>query len=263
MFVVAVVSCKGGVGCTTLTASIATVLAQRRYNVLAVDFDPQNCLCMPLSHGGPSADGLVQRVVSGEPWQDAACRNSDRVYFLPFGQVGEAARRSFENLLETEPDWLADRLGEINLGPNTIVLVDCAKGPCVFMRQALRAAHFVLTVVLSDAASYLTIPTNETLITDYTAGSRHFMGSAYVINQANATRPLRKDLLALLRSQLRNRLVPYPVHQDEAVAEALAGEMSVPVYAPQSQAAHDLQGLTDWLLSCRAGLFGGGPDAAA
>ncbi|MDQ3267629.1 MAG: AAA family ATPase, partial [Pseudomonadota bacterium] len=44
MFKIAIVSAAGGVGRSTLTASLATLLAQRAIAVLALDFDPQNLL---------------------------------------------------------------------------------------------------------------------------------------------------------------------------------------------------------------------------
>ncbi len=251
MFTLAMVSCKGGVGCTTLAASLATVLTQRNYKVLTVDFDPQNTLCMHLSHAGPSEDGFVRRLAQGDAWEAAALQNADGVYFLPFGQVDETGRRRVEQMLAEQPDWLQQRIDDIDWGPESIAIIDSAKGPCVYTQQAVRAAHFALNVVLSDAASYMTIPVSETVLEDYSRGARHFCGSAYVINQANATRTLRKDILASLAQQLGKRLVPCPIHQDEAVAEALAAARCVSSYAPQSQAAHDIQGLADWVLACR------------
>ena len=44
MFVIAVVSAKGGVGKTTLSANLGVGIAQRGYPVLIVDLDPQNAM---------------------------------------------------------------------------------------------------------------------------------------------------------------------------------------------------------------------------
>ena len=51
----------------------------------------------------------------------------------------------------------------------------------------------------------------------------------------------------MLQQRLGKRLAA-PVHQDESVSDALAQSMTVLQHAPFSQAAHDFQGLADWLL---------------
>lgn len=61
----------------------------------------------------------------------------------------------------------------------------------------------------------------------------------YVFNQIEPRRRLCRDVLALAHEVLGETLFG-TVHHDEAVAEAVACQMTVLDYAPDSVAAHDM-----------------------
>lgn len=249
MVIVAIASAKGGVGSTTITASLATILGKRGHPVLALDFDPQNALRLHLGLESGERDGFARRAASGPDWYEAAFCNSDGVNFLPFGEMSSDELRTFENRLMPDTAWLAQRLEEIDFPHDGIVLIDAGRGPSAYLRQALAAADFTLAVLLPDAASYLTIPAMERLHAESMVGQPPRGDAlAYVLNQVDATRPLQADVLLMMRERLGQRLAPYPVHRDEAVPEAFASEISVTDYAAYGQAARDLQGLASWLL---------------
>lgn len=249
MVIVAIASAKGGVGRTTITASLATILGKRGHPVLALDFDPQNALRLHLGLESGEQDGFARRSVSGHDWGEAAFCNSDGVNFLPFGEMSAEERPVFEDLLRHDSAWLTQRLAQIDFPHDGIVLIDTERGPSEYFRQALAAADFTLAVLLPDAASYLTIPAMERLHAEYLAGRQpRDAALGYMLNQVDATRPLQADILLMMRARLGERLAPYPVHRDETVAEAFAAETSVPDYAAYGQAARDLQGLATWLV---------------
>lgn len=249
MFVFAFPSSKGGVGRTSLVASLATILALRSINVLVIECDPQNNLSIHLGLSAAPEQGWAPSLLRGAPWSESALLNSDGVHFLPFGRLGNDDSTALERHLQAQPAWLAEALQTLDFGIETIVLIDSAVAPTVYARQALRAANFLLPVLLCEPASYITLPAFEAFRTQYSKDNFLLTGHAYIVNQVNATRPMRREVLALLSRTLHSRLLPVPIHQDDSVAEALAYEMTVPVFAPQSQAAHDLQGLADWLLT--------------
>ena len=70
----------------------------------------------------------------------------------------------------------------------------------------------------------------------------------FVVNAFDPQRPLQQDLLLLLRDRLGARLLQEVVHRDTAIADAQARNRALPVDAPYSQAAEDLQQLCTRLL---------------
>lgn len=249
MFVLACSSYKGGVGRTSLVASLATIFALRGINVLVVELDPQNIMGVHLGLKLSPVDGLAPRLLANQHGSESALRNSDGVIFLPFGSLTPLAQTQLQERLSETPDYLANFLTALDFGPDTIVLIDSAVAPTIYAQQALRAANFVLQVVLCDPASYNSLPAMDAFRAHHAHHSSQSIGHVYLVNQVNATRPMRRELLALFKQTLQNRLLPIPIHQDDAVAEALLAAMTIPVHAPHSQAAHDLQGVADWLLA--------------
>jgi len=69
----------------------------------------------------------------------------------------------------------------------------------------------------------------------------------YVATRLQPARQLHVDIVALLQAMLGQAMLPYHVHDDSSVAEALARSESFCRSTPHSQAAHDMNGLASWL----------------
>ena len=246
MKIIAVVSAKGGVGKTTLSANLAEALAIAGEHVLAVDLDPQNALRLHFGMPPHEVSGHARATLAGEAWQQSMYRGRSRVVLMPFGSLNEADRSAFEAHLITHPGWLRTQLGTLGLGRDDVVVIDTPPGPSPYMRQALSCAQLCVMVSLPDAASYATMPLMEDLIRTYCEGRPDYLGHVLVINQVDVSRQLGKDVVQVLRAQLGERVLGV-IHQDQAVAEALAYDRSVLEYNPHSQATHDLQRCAAWL----------------
>ena len=70
----------------------------------------------------------------------------------------------------------------------------------------------------------------------------------YLVNQYDQRQPLSVDVVRLLRQALGTRLVPILISQDEGVREALALQKTYLQYDPHSQASHDTDQLSKWLI---------------
>ncbi|PFH30101.1 cellulose biosynthesis protein BcsQ [Burkholderia sp. JKS000303] len=245
MKIVAIASAKGGVGKTTLAANLAAVMAaSRRRRVSVVDLDPQNALklhfCVPLE----MKEGIADAALNGLSWPAMVI---DGMTVMPFGVLSEADQRRFERLLDRDPLWLARGLAALGLGDDDIVIVDTPPGSSVYMRAALTTAHFVLNVVLADAASYASIPQMRRMLDAYAMTRADFVGDGYVVNQVDQSRELGRDVLRVLYDSLGATRFGGVIHTDEAVAESLACRTTVSRYDPRSQAAADLNACCAWL----------------
>lgn len=246
MVVISVVSAKGGVGKTTLSACLAMGLAASR-DVLAVDLDPQNALKLHLGVHASEIDGAGRATLEERSWQSAIYRGGKgRPSVLPYGNLNETDRDALEAHLSSHPDWLTLGLRSLGLGPQSVVVIDTPPGPSLYQQQALRASHFTLVVIHADAASYATIASMETILDRYCLGRSGFIGSVYLLNSVSAASALSRDVVRVVRSELGDRVVPVVVHQDEAVREALAFDQPVLHYAPHGEASRDIQHVVRW-----------------
>ncbi len=245
MKVVAIVSAKGGVGKTTLTANLATALSRSiTAPVLAVDLDPQNALGLHLGMSPHELRGLSRSALANQPLVQACLPCTPTLHLLPYGALDESDRAKLEAAMEQNPLWLTTHLQTLDLPPDAVVFLDTPPGPSVYLRQALRTADVVVVVVLSDAASYATLPLIQRLVNTYYQPQGDFTDTLYVLNQVHSGKNLSKDITSVMRENLSHRLIG-TIHDDEAVCEALAYDTNALDYAPYSQATADFMGCAE------------------
>lgn len=243
MFVVSLVSLNGGVGRTTLVAQLASLLAKRGQSVLALDADPQNQLAAQLGLMAASAEvpgwGGQTLTAPGRDWAAIGQRNSDGVLFVPFGTLDAGQWATLENLLRVDSSYLSRQLAALDLGAETLVLIDAARLPSSAAAQALHAADLALWVAVADPACQFSWQRNAALANGETRRGH------LLINRFDATRPVQADVLELFRAGARP--IPYLVHRDEAMPASFAANLCLADYAPDCQAMHDLHGVAHWL----------------
>lgn len=249
MSVIGIVSMKGGVGKTSVTANLAAAMAAALgpSRVSVVDLDPQNALHWHFGLNGGSSSGVCEQSLADAPWMDAMLPSEFNVACLPYGEVNETQRESFESLLAAQTDWVGNQIALAGLSDDAVVLIDTPPGPSVYLKQVLHCADLVLVVQLADAGSYATLPAMEAYLYSLARTPAPFK-CAYVLNQIDRSDPLNRDVADLLSHQFGDRLAPIRIHRDEAVGEALAFQQPALVYAPHGQASHDLACLAQWAI---------------
>ena len=249
MSVIGVVSMKGGVGKTSITANLATAIASKLGpgRVCVVDLDPQNALHWHFGLETSESSGVCKQSLRDGDWSEAVSASEFGVDCLPYGDANESDRVAFEALLAKKPDFMGACLKRAGLGNDAVVLIDTPPGPSVYLRQVFACADLVLIVLLADAASYATIPAMESWLDDPLVAHPP-RGCLYVLNQVDSREPLNRDVTELLHQELDVRLAPIRIHYDEAVSEALAFQQPVLVYDPHGQASHDLARLATWAI---------------
>ena len=242
MDVICVISGKGGVGKSTLTANIAEALQQAGKRVLAIDLDPQNNLRLHLGMDVKDSAGLVR-----EGLQPGAVFTSPAgVHFLPFGQASAEDLHEFASFLRRHPHWLSAGLRALEPLDFDYVLLDTPPGPTPYLQQALQAANRALAVVL--AASYATVAQITGLVERHTAGNPRFEGMHVVLNQMPLKGQLAHHVREALAADPSVRLAPVTIHRDPRVGMALANQQTLVSYTPTAMVTADIQYLIDWLL---------------
>lgn len=263
MKTIAIVAPVGGAGRSTVTAALASLLAGRGHAVLALECDPRNLLGLHFGLREPVERGLVDAALrpSASDWAAAALRSDDDVLLLPWGQAdgvhgsadrndgganadadadADAEAAATRCLLE-RPHWLRTLLAQVDLPDDGIVLVDTPAWPAPHAAQALAAADLALVLAPPEPEVCATLPRLQHAL------ERIALPYRVVATRVQPARQLHGDVLALLRTRLRERLLPYQVHLDHGLPEALARGENFCRAMPHSQAAHDLQGIAAWL----------------
>jgi cellulose synthase operon protein YhjQ len=253
MTVISIISMKGGVGKTSITANLACALKEylkqhaSALNVAAIDLDPQNALQWHFGFVEHESAGMCQLAADGKSLSEARLKGDKDIACYPFGFADEPTRVDFESLLKENPDWLKQQIDSLAASKDTIFLIDTPPGPSPYLTQAISAADLAIVVLHADGASYATCPAMETAFEEMIP-LNPYLKSVYLLNQIDPTDALSTDIQLMLRQRLADRLIPVQISSDEAVREALAFQQSVMVYDANSLASHDFVQLAHWTL---------------
>jgi cellulose synthase operon protein YhjQ len=239
--VLAVFSVAGGVGKTTLVATLGRALAAYGERVLLAETASFGLL--PLYFGSREFKPGVVRIFSppsASPDAPVHAVNLDPGQFS----------------LETgEHDRFLEALLHKAHGSNRI-LVDISTASDVTMRRLLPLTPTVLVPILPDMNSVISLNLVETGLANQNVSGRPRIEPAYLLNHFDESLPLHADVRETLRQKLGSRLLPFVIHRSPNVSEALAEGMTVMDYAPDSAAAEDYLLLAGWLRSVSAGASG-------
>lgn len=217
---------KGGTGTTSIIANIATLLAQSKHNVLCIDLDPKNELCLHLGHDWHSQIGWTNKInENNTSWMDVAFVNEDNVKYIPFGSE-PASSFSINTLLNQSK--------RLSVEDNTWLLLDVPSFISVD-ELPLNDNDIVINIVTCDPSCYSQIKKGSFGKNTY-----------FLINRFNASNPLELDIYQIWRANL-SQLAPFFMHFDSAVPEALAAKNVLINCSPLSVVKEDFHALASWL----------------
>ena len=234
--VLAVFSLAGGVGKTSMVATLGRALSSIGEKVLLADTTSHGLL--PYYFGASELRPGVVRTFSPPSGSTDA-----PIYLVSYDLDGRSDREAQETF--------SRELGSSASGTNR-VLLDLNAGSGWMIRRLPGMLPTVLVPVAPDMNSVISLQAVE----KYFAGASDSEGVAiqpyYILNQFDASLPLHLDVREVLRRQLGERLLPFVIRRAPAVSEALAEGMTVVDYAPDAGIAEDYMTIASWLRSTSA-----------
>jgi cellulose synthase operon protein YhjQ len=233
----AVFSLAGGVGKTSLVATLGRALSARGERVLLVD---------------TAAYGLLPFFFGAHDQRPGTLRT-----FSPPGVSGDAPIQMVTIDPDTlgpdaaNPESLTSEIGKFSRGAGRVI-VDLATASGATTRRLMRMAPTVLVPVIADMNSVVSVSSIDAFFEHNSAAAGKQVTPYYVLNQFDPSLPLHLDVREVLREQLGDRLLPFALRRAPAVSEALAEGMTVVDYAPNSTVAEDFGSLAGWVKSLAA-----------
>jgi len=230
--VLAVFSLAGGVGKTSMVATLGRALASSGEKVLLTDTTSHGLL--PFYFGASELKpGVVRTFAPPVGSADAP------IHLLSFDVLEKGGD------LEAQ-DWLAEELTRNSQGMQR-VLVDLSPSVPWVLRRLAKMHSMVVVPMKPDMSSVISLQVVERFFADVTDASGKPVHPRYVLNGFDASQPLHLDVREVLRQQLGDRLLPFVIRRSPAVSEALAEGMTVMDYAPETAVAGDVLNLASWL----------------
>jgi cellulose synthase operon protein YhjQ len=235
--VLAVFSLAGGVGKTSLVATVGRALSSMGEKVLLTDTTSHGLL--PFYFG---ASELRQGTV--------------RTFSPPSGSTDAPIYLVSYDVDQTRGDDAAqEQLAEdvINSSRGTHrILLDLTPSSSWIVRRLFRMNPTILVPVAPDMNSVISLQTVEKFFHGINDGDGRPLQPFYVLNQFDPSLPLHLDVREVLRRQLGERLLPFVIRRAPSVSEALAEGMTVVDYAPDAPVAEDYINVATWLRTVAA-----------
>ncbi len=251
----AVFSLAGGVGKTSLIASLGRALSSHAERVLLVDTaaygllpfffgarDQRPGMLRTFNAPGGGLDAPIQ-LVTLDPDGHAPDGHAPSSH-APDGQNAAANQ-------EAAQDWLAQEVGRYTRGIHR-VLIDLPTASGSTTRRVLRLAPTVLVPVIPDMNSVVSVGAIESFFRHSGQINGKQIMPYYILNQFDYSLPLHLDVREILREQIGDRLLPFALRRSGSVSEALAEGMTVMDYAPNATVAEDYGSLAGWVRNLSA-----------
>ena len=228
----AVFSLAGGVGKTSLVATLGRALSARGERVLLVDTaafgllpfffgarDQRPGLLRTFSPPGASSDLPVQMVTIDPESLGAEAPGQETLA----GEISKFARAVSR------------------------IIIDVATASGAITRRIMRMAPMVLVPVVPDMNSVVSVSSIDAFFEHNGSPAASPALPYYVLNQFDVSLPLHLDVREVLREQLGDRLLPFAIRRAPAMSEALAEGMTVMDYVPTSALTEDFGTLAGWV----------------
>jgi cellulose biosynthesis protein BcsQ len=234
MQLLALFSLAGGVGKTSLAATLGRALSLLGERVLLTDTTASGLL--PYYFG-------EREVRPGEV----------RTFLPPEGSCGAPISLVVRDAAGMSDDkrWQEILTDEIlrNGKGNQRAVLDLASGSSWLLRRLADLRPIVLVPMTGDMNSVISLQAVERVFRGIVDSDGRPLLPYYVLNQFDVSLPLHLDVREVLRRQLGDRLLRFVIRRSPAVSEALAQGMTVVDYEPDAPVSQDYIDVAAWLRS--------------
>ncbi|MCU1322912.1 MAG: cellulose synthase operon protein YhjQ [Acidobacteriaceae bacterium] len=235
--VLAVFSLAGGVGKTSLVATLGRSLSSMGEKVLLTDTTSHGLL--PFYFGASELRQGIVRTFS------PPSGSTDAPIYLVSYDVDPLSGD------EAAQEQLAEDISTNSKGTHRILL-DLTPGSGWVARRMATMNPTVLVPLAPDMNSVISLQAVEKYFSGVLDADGRPVQPYFLINQFDASLPLHLDVREVLRRQLGDRLLPFVIRRSPSVSEALAEGMTVMDYAPDTPIAEDYQNVAVWLRTIAA-----------
>lgn len=233
----AVFSLAGGVGKTSLVATVGRSLSAMGEKVLLSDTTSHGLL--PFYFGASELQHDTVRTFSPPSGSTDA-----PIYLLSHEMEGKAKDEAAQELFIE--DLIAKSQGMHR------ILLDLTTASSWMIHQMARMNLTVLVPVAPDMNSVISLNYVEKFFDGIIDADGRPLLPFYVLNQFDPSLPLHLDVREVLRRKLGDRLLPFVIRRAPSVSEALAEGMTVVDYAPDTPIAEDYVNVATWLRTMAA-----------
>ena len=232
-----VTSTMGGVGATTIAATLGHGLAKVGDRVAIAESEASLVLPFYFGTRGGQEGPLLQFDVPGCPHVIQVVKGIEQF------TSQSSSKRLSPNDRENE---LLARVREA-AKISTRFVFDASRLCLEDLLAAAKPFQKTLVAIVPDFGCTLAVLGLEERLNEKLADSQQTDRPLYVFNKFDHELALHRDIEALLKSHLGNRLLPVILRRSDSLSEALAKGMTVLDYCPNAGISHDFQQLAEWV----------------
>lgn len=236
---------KGGVGKTTTTASVGSILSSKGFKVLVIDLDAQANLTVSLLK--EEQDDSIYYTLTGRSKELPIIPITENLSIVPASLQLAMAEMELTAVISREK-ILAELLEKEKENYN-FILIDCPPSLGLLTLNAFTASNEIIVPLVAEVLPFKGL----TMINDFINQVQHRLNpeahiTGILITRWEATR-LTKDIEERLRQQLGSLVFTTKIRKNITIAEAPLESKNIVEFDPKCNGAQDYRTFTDELLA--------------
>jgi len=243
--IISIANHKGGVGKTTTTASVGSILATKGYKVLLIDLDAQANLTSSLVKGEVSAS-IYDAMTKSSALPIYRVHDKAELDLVPASL--ELAQADFELASRIARERILSNLLEDYKDKYDYILIDCPPSLGLMTFNAITASDYVIIPLVAEILPFNGLK----MISDFIAQLKKYLNPKVEILGILITRwestNLSKSIEERLRSNLVDKIFTTKIRKNVTIAQAPLEATNIAEYDPKSNGAIDYKAFTEEFL---------------